>query len=131
MQYPINSSLKKGLKICFGSDWSVSTYNPFKAMEISVTHKHWNDNKYGVFIKNEIIGIEDAILAYTRGGATALGINHKIGSLEVGKQADLIIIDQNLFNIEENKIHKTKVLLTIIKGSIGWQNDDFENSLNI
>ena len=60
--------------------------------------------------------IEDLIDAYTINGARALQQAHLTGSLEVGKKADLVVLDRNLFEIDPYEIHQTKVVMTILDG---------------
>ena len=62
--------------------------------------------------------LAEAIEAYTLGGARMLGIEDQVGSIEVGKMADLILLDQNLFEIDAAAIPKTRVLTTLFDGRI-------------
>ncbi|WP_282121142.1 amidohydrolase family protein [Ruegeria atlantica] len=66
------------------------------------------------------MSVEDAVLSYTINGAKLLGLDEKIGTLEVGKRADLIVLDQNIFELETNKIHKAKVVLTLMDGAVKY-----------
>ena len=67
---------------------------------------------------DEIMTLEEAIRGYTINGAIQLGIEEQIGSIEVGKKADLILLSQNLFEIDPEEIPKTKVLATMFDGRI-------------
>ena len=84
-----------------------------------------------VFCPEQRIGLLEALRSYTLGAAKICGVEKTLGSLEVGKQADLIILDNNILDFGENemgKIHKTKVILTIIKGEIVYKKlKKFEN----
>jgi predicted amidohydrolase YtcJ len=60
----------------------------------------------------------EAIAAYTIGGATMLGIENEVGTIEVGKKANLILLSQNLFEIDPGEIPRTKVLGTMFDGQI-------------
>ena len=62
--------------------------------------------------------LAEAVEAYTMGGARMLGIDDQVGSIEVGKKADLILLDQNLFEIDPEAIPRTKVLATMFDGEI-------------
>ena len=67
---------------------------------------------------DQVLTLEQAIAAYTLGGAKMLGIEKEIGTIEVGKKADLILLSQNLFEINPVDIPKTKVLATMFEGKI-------------
>ena len=62
--------------------------------------------------------LEEAVNAYTMGAAKMLGIDDQVGSIEVGKKADTILLSQNLFEIDADDIPKTKVLATMMDGKI-------------
>ena len=68
--------------------------------------------------EDEVMSLETAVFAYTMGGAIMLGIEDEVGSIEVGKKADLILLDQNLFAIETIAIPKTRVLATMFDGKV-------------
>jgi predicted amidohydrolase YtcJ len=114
--YPIKSVLDTGAVIAFGSDWSVSTANPFPQIETAVTRRGAFDEPMPVFIPEERIDLESAIVAFTINAAFVNKQEDTTGSIEVGKLADLIVIDQNLFDIEPATISETKVLLTLFGG---------------
>lgn len=71
------------------------------------------------------IGIRDAIAAYTINGAKLFGHRERLGSIEVGKKADLIAIDRNLIELADtgraNEIGKTRVVLTIFDGEVVYE----------
>jgi predicted amidohydrolase YtcJ len=69
-------------------------------------------------IVNEVLTLEEAIAGYTIGGARMLGIDDEVGTIEVGKKADIILLDQNLFEIDPIDIPGTKVLATMFDGRI-------------
>ena len=67
---------------------------------------------------DQVLTLAEAVEAYTIGGAKMLGIDDKVGTIEVGKKADLILLSQNLFEIDPGEIPKTKVLGTMFDGKI-------------
>ncbi|MNH83091.1 N-substituted formamide deformylase precursor [compost metagenome] len=76
----------------------------------------WNDDPacFG-----DPISLEQALTVITSNGAIAMGLEHSTGSLQVGKAADLIVIDRDLFaEPARNYIHKTQVLLTLVEGQL-------------
>ncbi len=114
--YPILSIEKTGATVAFGSDWSVSTANPYAEMETAITHLGAFDEPYPEFIPEERISLQSAIEAFTINAAFVNKQEKETGSIEVGKLADLIVLDQNLFDIAPSKISDTKVLLTLFGG---------------
>lgn len=114
--YPIKTVQDTGATIAFGSDWSVSTANPFPQMETAITRKSAIDDSYPVFIPEERIDLETAIVAFTINAAFVNKHEDETGSIETGKLADLIVIDKNLFEMEPEDISETKVLLTLFGG---------------
>jgi hypothetical protein len=114
--YPIKSVQDAGGMIAFGSDWSVSTANPFPQIETAVTRLSAEGLDYPVLLPEERIDLESALVAFTINAAYLNKQEDDTGSLEVGKLADLIVIDQNLFEIEPADISETKVLLTLFGG---------------
>jgi len=116
--YPIKSVLDTGATIAFGSDWSVSTANPFPQIETAITRKDAFDSSIPVFIPEERIDLETAIVAFTINAAFVNKHDDETGSIEVGKLADLIVVDRNLFEIEPDDLSETKVLLTLFGGEV-------------
>jgi hypothetical protein len=116
--YPIRSVQEAGGMITFGSDWSVTTANPFPQIETAITRQSASDDSYPVFIPEERIDLSSAIDAFTINAAFVNKRDKVTGSIEVGKYADLIIVDQNLFEIPVKEISETKVLLTLFNGNV-------------
>ena len=67
---------------------------------------------------DERISLEEAMRAATMGPAYQLGLDRKIGSIEVGKLADLVVLEKNLFEVAPHDIHKTKVVMTVMNGQV-------------
>jgi predicted amidohydrolase YtcJ len=82
----------------------------------------------GGFLPSERISLEDAIRGYTAGAAYAAHREKEEGSLEAGKLADMIMIDQDLFKIEPSEIGKTEVLFTMVGGKIVYQSPKWKGS---
>jgi len=114
--YAIRSVADSGGRIAFGSDWSVSSANPFPQIETAVTRQDADDASSVVFIPEERIDLAAAIAAFTIGAAYVNTQDDKTGSIEPGKFADLIVVDRNLFDIDPHEISDARVLLTLLAG---------------
>lgn len=111
-QYPARSLLKQGATIAGASDWPVTTAEPWKAIYQAVSRK----GPKGVLNADEAIDREIMFQAYTLNAARALLLDNKIGSLKPGKQADLIVLDRDVFQVEPEQLAGTRVLKTYFAG---------------
>jgi predicted amidohydrolase YtcJ len=119
--YPIGSLIKDGATVVSGSDWAVSSANPFLQIETAVTRKDPLNDEDEVFIPEERITLADAISMLT---IDAAWVNHSeavAGSIEVGKHADLAVLDRNLFEIRPANISETQVVLTLFGGDVVYE----------
>lgn len=114
--YPIHSIAQTGAVIACGSDWSVSSMNPLEAIQIAVTRRGLTEGPGPAWIPEELVDLSTMIAGYTINGAYVNFEERETGSLEVGKFADLVVLDRNLFEIATHEIHLAKVLLTVLEG---------------
>jgi predicted amidohydrolase YtcJ len=106
-----------GVPIAQGSDWPVDPLSDWFNMKVLVTREGTMGGKYsGPLGKVPGVPVKDAIRAFTINTAYALHSERFFGSLEKGKLADLIVINQNLLEIPAARIADTKVLLTLVGG---------------
>ena len=121
-----NDIVDDGMLLAQGSDFPADPrINPFIHMEGSVT-RHYYEYPSSIRVKNPTnrLSVKEAVESYTINGARLLRMEDKIGSLEVGKLADLIVIDQNIMEIDPNDIHNTQVLMTMMDGKV-WHDRVF------
>ncbi len=114
--YAINSLEKSGATVAFGSDWSVSSPNPFEEMETAITRLGALGETTEPFLPDEAITLAQALDAFTINAAYVNRLDKDTGSIEVGKRADLAVLDRNLFDIQPSEISDTKVLVTLFEG---------------
>jgi predicted amidohydrolase YtcJ len=116
--YAFRSLLAAGAHLAFGSDWYVAPPSPLWGIYAAVTRRTLDNKNPAGWIPEQKISVAEALQAYTLGAAYA-SFDEKIkGSLEVGKLADLVILNQNLFAIDPTQIPEVKVLMTICDGKI-------------
>jgi len=126
--YPINSLNKRGTTLAFGSDWYVTSANPLLAIEVAITRQAPNGLGAEPLLPEEAIDLATAIKAATLGAAYGNFLDQETGSIEVGKLADLIVIDRNLFDIPARDISEASVMLTLFEGeSVFGSLDDMDS----
>ncbi|NOU50408.1 amidohydrolase [Pseudoalteromonas sp. JBTF-M23] len=106
---PIKELQNANATLTLSSDWNVSTFNPFVGISHAISRAPQN------------ITLAQAIAAYTINGAYAMRQEHLVGSIEVGKRADLVVLDNNLFELEAEQIKQTKVVMTLLDGEVIYQ----------
>jgi len=99
---------KTGARIVISSDWDVANIDPLFSIQNAIQEFK------GAISEHEIIKL--AVKAYTLNAAYALKQENQTGSIEVGKYADLIVLDKNIFTIPVTTIHDSKVILTLLAG---------------
>ena len=114
--YPIGSVQKSGATVAFGSDWSVSSPNPFEEMETAVTRLGALGETTEPFLPEEAITLPEAIAAFTINAAYTNRLDKDTGSIEAGKRADLVVLDRNLFEIPASEMSDVKALVTLFEG---------------
>jgi len=116
--YLFNSFVREGVKIAFGTDWTVEPLDPMLGLYAAVTREFPEGGPEGGWFPAEKITLEQAIEFYTLGSAYAEFQEDVKGSIKVGKLADLVVLNQNLFEVKPKEILKTKVDLTILGGKV-------------
>jgi predicted amidohydrolase YtcJ len=121
-------SLKElGVRLTFGSDFPASGagtlgMSPIVQMEIGHTRQEPGDRNAPVQpLESERLDIDSLIRGYTIDAAFQLHMEDQLGSLEVGKLADLVVLDRNLFDTDPYEIHETEVVLTMMDGEVVYE----------
>jgi predicted amidohydrolase YtcJ len=117
-QYPFGSLLRAGATLAMGSDWSVSTPDPFQQMEVAVTRVDPGDRVGAPFLPEERIGVEDAMTAFTRGSAFVNHLDDRTGTIAPGMAADLVVVDRDIGSPEAGPIGDARALLTMVEGGV-------------
>jgi predicted amidohydrolase YtcJ len=115
-QYPWRSLRRNGATLVMGSDWSVSTPDPFAQMEVAVNRVSPEARGTGEpFMPEERLELVDILTAATAGSAYAQHLDDA-GVLAIGRLADLAVLDRDLFDRGAGEIGDTRVLGTFIDG---------------
>ncbi|SDZ77844.1 amidohydrolase [Microbulbifer marinus] len=124
--FPIKAMLEAGANVSLGSDFPaasyVADYKPLNAITVAVTRQMLGKPDMPILGGEDArLTVAEAIRANTYGAAYGIGVEDKIGSIEVGKKADLIVLDQNLFEIDPHDIYKAKVVFTMMDGVVRYR----------
>ena len=114
--YAWRKLIDTGARIANGSDFPVESPNPFWGLHAAVTRQDRNGEPRGGWLPDERMTMIEAFASYTIDAAYAGHQEDLIGSLEVGKKADFIFLDRDIFNVAENEIWETQVTETWVNG---------------
>ena len=112
--YAWRSFLDHGVMLAFGTDYPVESLNPFRGLYAAVTRQ--NEAGTQTYQRQEKITIEEAIYAYTQGSAFAEFAEHRLGRLEPGYLADMVVLDRDPVGASAQQLLHTRVLRTILRG---------------
>jgi predicted amidohydrolase YtcJ len=110
---PWRSELRAGIRVVLSSDSDVSTYRPLATIANAMRRR----TRDGVVLgEDERLTLDEALFAHTVDAAFAVGLEHRIGSLEAGKAADLVVVAGDLRALEPDAIERAEVLKTVVDG---------------
>jgi len=119
--YPFASLVRAGAMLAMGSDWPVSSPDPIEQIHVAVNRAAAPNYVYGngndkVFLPEQRLDLQTALAAFTMGSAYVNHLEAETGSVEVGKAADLAVIDRDLFALPLEEIASARVEQTFIDG---------------
>jgi predicted amidohydrolase YtcJ len=133
---------QSGTTLAFGSDWPCTwPPDPFVGMQQVVRRTVWHAAASSaivggvfdgggqggavptntVYVPDESITVEQAVKAYTLGSAYARFSEDRLGTLEIGKEADLVVLSQDIFSAAPANIVKTRVVMTMVGGKVVYE----------
>jgi predicted amidohydrolase YtcJ len=121
--YAFRSLLDAGAQPAFGSDWTVAPMNVRQGLYAAVTRRTLDGANPDGWVPEQRITLEEALRAYTTGSARAGFMEEKVGTLEPGKYADLVILSEDLFAIDPVDIPQVRVDLTVVEGEIVYRRE--------
>ncbi len=116
--YAFRQLVDAGILVVFGSDWPVVTLDPFAGVDSAVNARTLTGD---VWLASHSLTVEEALRAYTSSAARAVHREDRVGTIEVGKYADLVILNQDPFTIPKEKIGSTKPDYTIVGGRVAYE----------
>jgi predicted amidohydrolase YtcJ len=123
--WPARDLLDSGAPMLAGSDWpsAVPDMNPWTGMEALITRSDPHGEYPGTLWKEQAISLAEALELFTLSGARALKLEQQTGSLQAGKSADFIVLQDNLFEIPVERISDTKVQMTFFEGELVYRDE--------
>ena len=116
--YAFRSLISADAPLAFGSDWTVAPLDPLLGVYAAVTRRTLDGQHPGGWIPDQKITVGEALRAYTYGNAWALFMEQKWGALAVGRYADIVVLDRDLFAVPPEAIGSVKVRYTIVAGKV-------------
>jgi predicted amidohydrolase YtcJ len=123
-QYPFKAIQAAGAAMCAGSDWPVTSPNPFLALHVAVNRTlPTSAGGYGnePFLPQQAIDLPSALANYTAGSARVNGVDGHTGSLQPGYDADLAVVDADLAHVDPADICTTKIRQTWVRGQLAYE----------
>ncbi len=114
--YAFRSLLDAGATLSLGSDWFVAPPTPLEGIYAAVTRRTIDDRNPNGWVPEQKITVEEALRGYTAAPAYASFDETRKGVLSVGRLADLVMLDQNIFEIPAEEIRNARVVMTVVGG---------------
>lgn len=121
--YPFKSFLDAGVKMCFGSDWTVAPLDALYGIYAAVTRQTLDGKNPNGWIPEQKISVAEAIKCYTLNSAYAAFEEEVKGSIEVRKLADLVVLSEDILTLDPVKIKDVKVDMTVFDGKVIYERD--------
>lgn len=119
--YAFRTLLDSDAPLAFGSDWSVATLDPLIGVDAAVTRRTSDDKNPAGWVPEQEITLGEALRAYTAGNAWAVFAEQQWGTLAPGRDADVIVLDRNLFTMAPESLATARVVMTIVGGRIVYR----------
>lgn len=124
--FRLKTMIKGGCRMGQGSDFPVDEFGrePLKGIEMGCTRQLFDSPQLPVLKPyEEKLSIDDGIASYTINNAYQMGMDDRLGSIEAGKYADMVILEKNIFEVPLQDIHKIKICETIMDGETIYKNE--------
>lgn len=123
-QYPFASLARHGAQLAGGSDWPVSTPDPLQEIHVAVNRRQPHSVHDEAFLPHEVLSLEQALTAFTVGSARTNHLDRQTGTIQVGKNADLAVLDRNILTEPADAVAEAHVVLTLVDGQAVYQAGD-------
>lgn len=117
----LKSLYESGASLAIASDAPAGSADPFRGIYAAVERRDFDEGPELRFFPKEKLPLEDAVYAYTMGGARAVGMGEEVGSIEIGKYADFIHISKDIFREDISALKGVEVLRTWVGGEVVYE----------
>ena len=117
------SLARAGIPLASGSDWPVSSANPFDAIHVAVNRSHPVDGDLEVFLPEERLTVTEALRAATSGSAHAVRRDDEVGSIEPGKLADVVLLSHGIEGYPVEELFRLRADYTVVGGEVVYTRD--------
>ncbi len=130
---PVKSLIDQGAMVTYGSDelsiLGYKNFSPFTNMQSGINRQGVSAGKEAQFFQpqSEKLNIEDFLQGYTINGAYQLRKDNQLGSITVGKEADLVVMNDNIFDMGEYELHEAKVNMTMLRGKVTYERTTWQS----
>ena len=122
--YPFASLLRAGARLAMGSDWNVTTADPLLLLEVAVRRIDPDDRAAAPFVASEAIGLEEGLRAFTAGSAFLDRLDDRTAAVEIGRLADLVLLDRDILAPGAGPPGDARVLMTLVGGVPVYEADE-------
>lgn len=119
--YAFRDLLDAGAHVTFGSDWTVAPIDPLLGVYAAVTRRTTDGKHPDGWVREQKITVEEALAAYTTANAWASYLEDRVGRLEPGHDADLVVLSEDIFAIPPKAIETVEAELTMVEGEVAWE----------
>ncbi len=119
--FPYGDLMRSGAVVTYGADCpgvAIDEIAPLIQLEAAVTRRRPGHPDEAAFVPEQRVGLDAALAASTINGAYQLRLEDEIGTIEVGKRADLVALGANLYALPDHEIHQTPITLTMLGGRV-------------
>src|SRR5208283_3816848 len=107
--------------LAFGSDFPVEIVNPFWGIYAAITRQDAEGKPPGGWHPEQRLSLEEALRGFTTGAAYAAFAEDRLGIIRTGMQADMTLVDRDLFRASPQELLKSRVVMTIIAGQVAFE----------
>ncbi len=122
--YPLGAVAKAGAKIAHGSDWPVTSVNPMLAMQVAVTRRGPDSVEREPWTPQHLVSMYEVLEGYTAGGAYLMFKENSAGTLETGKKANMVVMEEDPFSISHFDLYELEVAQTYWNGKKVYEKNE-------
>lgn len=119
--YAFRTLLDGEAPLAFGSDWTVATLDPLWGVYAAVTRRTLDGKHPDGWVPEQKISLAEALAAYTAGNAWAVFAENRWGTLAPGRDADVVVLDHNLFTMPSESLATARVSVTLVGGKVVYR----------